>query len=234
MKTNKLGVLGGMGPAATSVFFERVISRTEANCDQEHLNMVILNHTTIPDRTRCIERGEMALFLQAIEPDLKTFEALGVDCIAIPCNTSHFFYKDMTEMTSVPIINMVTETIDTIYEKYGGDTRVGVLSTDGVLRSGVYSKACETKGIDVVVPDEDEQREVMRVIYGTKAGENVSVEGLEAIITRMLSDEGCAVVVLACTELSILTLRDDIQARCVDAMNVLVEKAIVNCGKKIK
>ncbi len=110
MTNKKLGVLGGMGPMATSVFFERVIKNTQATCDQEHIEMVILNHTSLPDRTRSIQTGDYDSFLHAVEKSIRDFETLKVSHIAIPCNTSHFFYKSLQAMTQIPIINMIDKT----------------------------------------------------------------------------------------------------------------------------
>ena len=46
-----IGVLGGMGPEATSVFFQRLVQLTPARRDQEHLKIVVINNPKIPDRT---------------------------------------------------------------------------------------------------------------------------------------------------------------------------------------
>ena len=105
----KLGVIGGMGPEATSFYYARVIARTKAESDQEHINMIILSHATMPDRTQAILTGNKLPFLKAITQDARDLEMLGVENIAIPCNTSHYFLEDIQKSTSVPIINMVEE-----------------------------------------------------------------------------------------------------------------------------
>ena len=70
----KLGVIGGMGPEATAYFYEEVIRHTKADCDQEHLDMTILSHASMPDRTKAIQSGECDPLLQAMEGDLKVME----------------------------------------------------------------------------------------------------------------------------------------------------------------
>ena len=81
----KLGVIGGMGPEATSFYYARVIARTKAESDQEHINMIILSHATMPDRTQAILTGNKLPFLKAITQDARDLEMLGVENIAIPC-----------------------------------------------------------------------------------------------------------------------------------------------------
>lgn len=60
----KLGVIGGMGPEATAYFYEEVIRHTKADCDQDHLDMTILSHASMPDRTKAIQTGESRKLLQ--------------------------------------------------------------------------------------------------------------------------------------------------------------------------
>ena len=72
----KLGVIGGMGPEATSFYYARVIARTKAESDQEHINMIILSHATMPDRTQAILTGNKLPFLKAITQDARDLEML--------------------------------------------------------------------------------------------------------------------------------------------------------------
>mgnify|MGYP000860539593 FL=1 len=85
----KLGVIGGMGPLATVNFYERVVLNTEAKCDNEHIDMIVLNHSTMPDRTKCIIENRKTEFLESIKKDFAILENIGVEAVAIPCNTSH-------------------------------------------------------------------------------------------------------------------------------------------------
>ena len=92
MSRKMLGIIGGMGPEATDLFYRRLIERTDAQCDQEHIDMVILSHATMPDRTTAIVTKDDKELIKTICNDAKTLESLGVSNIAITCNTSHYFY----------------------------------------------------------------------------------------------------------------------------------------------
>ncbi|MGX8797358.1 aspartate/glutamate racemase family protein [Fusibacter sp. JL298sf-3] len=234
MIRGKLGVLGGMGPMATSVFFERVIRRTEATCDQDHLDMVILNHATLPDRTLAIATGQHHIFLKAIESDFKAFEQCGVTQIAIPCNTSHYFYKALSRMTSIPIINMVEETAVALVAEGFKGAKIGVLATDGTINSGVYKDVLAAHGMSCVVPMPKEQAIVMDTIYGIKSGDKTKLFEIEHLIDRLVNEAGCSKVVLACTELSLLDLEASVRTYCIDAMDQLVSASILRCGKSLK
>ncbi len=234
MEHKSLGVIGGMGPKATSVFFDKIIDRTAAERDQEHIDIVILNHATLPDRTGVIQSGDGRHFLSAVSKDLQLLEAAGVANIAIPCNTSHYFYNDMQRMTNIPIIHMVDETLKVIAGQYGEGSRVGVLATNGTVSSGVYRRSCEAHGLELYEPNAGLQEHVMDIIYN-KVKKNLPVESseFEGIIEELLSAAGCHCVIIACTELSCIPLRPEIARHCVDAMNVLIELSIIRSGKRL-
>lgn len=226
-----LGVMGGMGPLATQLFYKMIIEKNDAHCDQDHLNMIIFNHASMPDRTNAILKNDTEDLYKKLLADAKSLEALGVDYIAIPCNTSHYFVDDIQEEISVPIINMINETIEAIDQ---GVTKVGILATDGTIKTGLYQKACEKAGFIPVIPSEECQRLVMKIIYdGIKDGGKIEMSDFETI-DEQLKEEGCQCAIMACTELSCFKEIYEIGDYYMDAMNILAKKSLEYCGKKIK
>ncbi|MEH7379534.1 amino acid racemase [Bacillus sp. JJ1533] len=235
MEQKTLGVIGGMGPKATSVFFDKVVNRTDAHQDQDHLNMVILNHATLPDRTHAILTNTGETFLDAVKNDIKLLEAAGVANIAIPCNTSHYFYDDMRKMTNIPIINMVEETIKDIHNLFGEGTRIGILATNGTNRSGIYTDVCKKYKLELYTPVDSLQEKVMDIIYNNvKSDLDIDSSELEELIMHLVEIEQCKTVILACTELSCIKLSEEVEKYTIDAMNVLVERSILRSGKRLK
>ncbi|WP_313801936.1 amino acid racemase [Cytobacillus sp.] len=234
MGKKSLGVIGGMGPMATSVFFEKVIENTVAGSDQDHINMIILNHATLPDRTSVILNNEEDTFIHAVEKDIKLLESAGVANIAIPCNTSHYFYDKMQEMTSVNIIHMIDETCKAIHQTYGDQSKVGILATNGTVSSGIYEKGCNAYNMQLYKPNKVYQDQIMNTIYNVKSDLDIDVNIIENIIKDLVHNEGCSCVILACTELSCLKLSDAVTPYCVDAMDVLVERSIEYSGGVVK
>ncbi|MCH1625909.1 aspartate/glutamate racemase family protein [Ferdinandcohnia quinoae] len=234
MEDRSLGVIGGMGPKATSVFFEKIVENTEAHKDQDHINMIILNHATLPDRTTAILTNNDHDFLNVVEHDIKLLEGANVSHIAIPCNTSHYFYDRMQAMTSVPIIHMVDETMKKIYEKYGEHTKIGIMATSGTISSGIYKKTCDKYNMELQIPNQLLQDQIMDIIYNkVKSDLKVEIKEIDEIVFDFINN-GCSCVILACTELSCIKLSEDVQKYCIDAMDVLVEKSIELSGKKRK
>ncbi len=234
MSYKRLGVIGGMGPKATAVFFDKVIERTVANRDQEHLDMIILNHATLPDRTEVILNNDDEVFLQAIKRNFELLEYAGVANIAIPCNTSHYFYNEMQAMTRIPIINMVEETLKEVQAKYGANCKIGIMATNGTVKSGVYESACHAHQLQLCQPDEALQERIMDIIYQVKSELETDVAELELIIQHFIQDLQCDCVILACTELSCVELSESISRHCVDAMDVLVRRSIELSDKSVR
>lgn len=234
MSEKKLGVLGGMGPLATSVFFEQVVLNTDASNDQEHIDMLILNHASLPDRTTAILTGEDDKFLKEVKEDLKLFEAYHVDNIVIPCNTSHFFYDQIQAMTQINIINMVEQTINQIRRNDGLNSRVAILATDGTILSRVYEDECLKQSIEPFIPVKEMQSKIMKIIYHIKSDANYLASELNEIIRKLIKDDQCTSVILGCTELSCVKLDENIAQYCVDPLKVLVKEAIIHSDKTFK
>ena len=105
-----LGVLGGMGPQATNTFYQRIIDRTQAETDQEHLQVLIWSDAKIPDRTAGILGGRQEEVFQHLLADAQLLERAGCTVLAVPCNTSHFFADRIQAQIGIPIVHLPRET----------------------------------------------------------------------------------------------------------------------------
>lgn len=232
MSEQKLGVLGGMGPQATQMFYQFVLDRTDAMRDQDHLPALILSDTAMPDRTSAILSGNTEEIYARLRQDAKLLEQCGCTAIAIPCNTSHYFVDRLQGELSVPIIHMIRETASALAAT--GKKRPGILATDGTVRSGLYQKECAALGMEAVVPDEATQKLVMSIIYDEiKQGEQGSREKF-AQIDRALRSTGCDCAILACTELSVFATYHSLPPYYLDAMMVLAEQSVKRCGYPLR
>lgn len=227
-----LGVIGGMGPQATQLFLQGVINKTDATCDQQHIPMIILNHTTIPDRTRAILSGKEAELMDILLKDAKMLEQSGCTAIAIPCNTSHCFVDKIQKQIGIPIIHMVRETVNHLARAKPGLNKLAILATDGTIQAGVYQRECEDKGIRAYIPSPAKQALLMEIIYREikqgKPGSLASFLEVEQEIKR----EGCDAAILACTELSCFARQYPLTGFYVDAMDILIDKTVQLYGKE--
>ena len=228
----KLGVIGGLGPLATACFLEMVTKMTDASCDQEHLEMIIYSAPGIPDRTAYIlGRSPDSPVKPMIEIGRKLAREQ-VSCIAVPCMTAHYFYRELSEGIPVPIIHGVYETGMEIQKNH--IEKVGLMATDGTIRSRIFQDQLENMGLEVLLPDERRQKYVMDIIYqDVKAGRPVEEEKFLEV-SRQLTDMGAQVILLGCTELSLVKRQYSLGTDYLDAMEVLAQRSVVRCGKKLK
>jgi len=228
----RLGVIGGLGPIATAYFMELVIKMTDAHCDQEHLEMVIYNCPSIPDRTDYIlGKGKDNPVTQIVNIG-KKLEKQEVDYIAIPCITSYYFHEILTKKIKVPIIHILKETA--LHLKENGIKKVGITATDGTITSKIFQKELTALGIDFVLPSKNAQQDIMDLIYkNVKAGLPVEIDKFLKVYQE-LRENGAEVIILGCTELSLIKRDYLIGAGYLDALEVLAKASILLCQGLLK
>ena len=228
-----LGILGGMGPAATADLYGKVVSLTAATKDGDHIRTIIDSNAQIPDRTQAILSGGESP-LEEMESALDNLACCGAEVIIIPCNTAHYFLPALKEYAreeyvetlcaetthleteyaskeftpdectlNLEFVSMIEETAKAC-AKLNPKT-AAVLATKGTLESGLYQKALNDEGVNFLTPDEEGKDVLMKVIYdGVKAGAEVEDYIPEfAALLERMKGQGADYFVLACTELPI-------------------------------
>lgn len=232
MNKKVLGVIGGMGTAATIDFYTRIMNHTVAHKDQEHIDMVIINHASIIDRTYAIKNNKLDELLKQMHENLKILENAKVTSIAIPCNTSHSIIDKIQQLTSIPIINMIEETAKGLKEVVNKGEKVGIMATDGTIMLKIYQQACKKYDIEYFVPDDNIQKQIMDIIYDdVKAKGIFDNEKFKKVLNYFLQN-GCKYVILGCTELS--GFKKDFDKNTIDPMDYLVNAAILSVDKEYK
>lgn len=233
MEKNKLlGVIGGLGPMATTHFMEQVIRMTDAATDQQNLDMIVYNFPSIPDRTGYILGSNLKSPLPGLLSVGRALARQGADYIAIPCVTAHYFYEELKAGIPACVINGVKETV--LHLKSHGVTAAGIMATDGTVTSGLFARELWEAGIRPVVPALERQKDVMHLIYNNiKAGEPVEMDRFWAV-QEDLQQQGAEAIILGCTELALIKRDEDIGHGFIDAMEVLAQQAVLCCGKKLR
>ena len=233
MKNKTVGVLGGLGPMASVYFYEMVVNMTDAKTDQEHVDMIITNRATTPDRTAFIVGESQDDPSEVLIDDAKKLENYGVDFIVMTCNTAHYFYKKIADSINIEMINIVEETVK--HAKATNHKKLGILATTGNIKTNLYQDMCEKYGIEYMTLDENRQSQVMEIIYDDiKSGKPANMNKFNSII-EYLKENNCDGVVLGCTELSILKNDNKLNGDFyIDSLEMLARETIVKSGRKLK
>lgn len=224
-----LGVIGGLGPMATAYFMQLITDMTDAKTDQEHIPMIIHSCPQIPDRTEFLLGYSENNPVPQIVACGKKIEENEIDYMAIPCITAHALFEEIQSGLQTPVIHIIKETAE--YLKKEGISCVGLEATDGTIKTGVFQRELEAQGIRVVLPSEEKQKMVMHIIYNNvKAGLRADMERFQ-LVEEELHKKGAEVIILGCTELSMLSRDEKIGHGYLDAMEVLARAAVLKCGR---
>ncbi len=226
MDKKKIGIIGGMGPMATVDLFRRLVEHTDANTDAEHIHIIIDNYPQIPDRTQAILTGDNSIVPFLVESG-KRLENAGAELLLIPCNTSHYFYDSLCAELKIPVLHMIRECAKKVLSL--GYSKVALLATDGVVFSGVYGNIFREFGIEILLPGQQGQRQIMNLIYQEiKAGKLAHPEALSEELNN-LEKQGAQAFILGCTELP-LAFSADCSRAYIDPAAILAEVAICAAG----
>lgn len=223
-------VLGGMGTMATESFVHQLNKQTVAKKDQDYLNYLVVNYADIPDRTAYILNQSDESPVPYLKENLKELTPLNPDFFVITCNTAHYFYDELQNVTTIPIKHMPKLTLEEVAKNAAGEKqRVMILATSGTIKSGVYSKEfSEYPNLEAIIPDEKLQAEVMKLIYqDIKESNYLNFDRFEKIVKTSIEDSKCDQVILGCTELSLMQDKYPIvNYPVVDAQQVLVQNVL--------
>lgn len=206
---NFFTVLGGMGTLATESFIHILNERTPIHSDQDYLNYLLVNHATVPDRTDFILGKSKEDPSSAIKEDIQQYAALNPEFFVLTCNTAHHFFDELQQATDIPILHMPRLAVEVANQKFAkksGKTRVGLLATEGTIQTKVYENELEKfDNLEVILPSETLQQDVTNLIYRDVKENHFCNEELFYQILQQMSEEfSCDVMVLGCTELSLV------------------------------
>lgn len=219
-----IGIIGGMGPMATIDLYRKIVEVTPAHSDNDHIRVVIDSNTSIPDRTAYIVGKGKDPVMEMVRSAI-TLENMGADFLIMACNTAHFYYDRIIPYVKIPIINMIEETAKEI--KSRGFKTVGLLATDGIIASKIYSDMLNNYGIKTIAPEEKEQKQVMNLIYkGIKASDySIDTTNFKMVIEELYA-KGAENLILGCTELPIAFERFKFEGNTIDPTRILAKKAM--------
>lgn len=225
----KLGIIGGLGPMATTYFLYLLTQMSLAGSDQEHMEILMHSKPSIPDRTRYIlglSQDNPAVQMTEIGRELKE---MGAELLAIPCITAHYFHEELEKAIGLTVLHAVRETAE--YLKQAGVDKVGILATDGTVKSGLFDRVLNQYGIATVNPGEESQQLVMDLIYRQiKSGEKGNIDEFIQVGGELYA-AGAQVNLLGCTELSLLKRDYVLPAGYLDVLEVLASCAVQECGR---
>lgn len=216
-----IGILGGMGPAATVDLMGRIIAATPALGDAGHLRLLVDCDPSVPDRNRAIA-GQGPSPSPALVRMAQGLERLGADLLAIACNSAHAWAGEIRAATNIPLISMIDATVAAIPT---GIRRVGLLAADACLGAELYQTPLAAAGFEVLTSDR--QDAFMALVYDVKAGDTgTEARAGMAAIAQGLVARGAELIIAGCTEVPLLLDPDACPVPVVDSTEALVRQLV--------
>lgn len=223
-----LGIIGGMGPMASAVFYDMISSKTDASCDQENLNLILLSHAAMPDRTRAIlskDEAQIEAVRSKLYADAMFLQNAGCTAIAVTCNTAHYFVNMIEDELDIPFIHLIRETAEAVATEFA-TKKVAVLATDGTIETRLYQDELSKRGVIAFTPKAEVQALVMHEIYECIKSGKPADEEIWQKIEEYVKAEGCEAAVLACTELSVVRKELSLGSFYFDPMDIMAESCL--------
>lgn len=221
-----VGVLGGMGPLATADFYAKLVRRTPARVDQEHLRVIIDSNPKIPDRTAGFQ-GQGPDPTPHLVATARALERAGAEVIAIPCNSAHVYLEQIRRGVRVPVLDIMEEVAAAVAALRPRPRAVGLLATPGTIHARLYHRALASRGFDVVDPTTLEERAVLLAIKAVKAGDlGPAVRKRVRDAAGALIRRGANAIVLGCTELPLVMGPQDAPVPVLDGTDLLAAATV--------
>ena len=230
----KLGILGGMGPAASAEFVNRLIAQTPASCDQEHIPFVLWSDPRVPDRSTSL-RNKDDLPLSWLLNGIQGLKSAGCNCIVIPCNTAHFWFDEMKKQASwnSKIIHIVDSVVDALQDVNVTNSTIGIIGTQATIELGLYQYKLNKLGWNCITPTKEEMDTLVQpAINLIKANNNEAAQPLIMTVVNRLIDSGAKAVVLGCTELPLAVKQTEEKGiPLINSIDSLVKSALIEYNK---
>ena len=222
----RVGILGGMGPAAAIDLQAKILAATPAANDREHLPIVVWNVPQVPDRVAAV-LGDGASPLPEMVAGARALEAAGCEAIAVACNTAHHWADDLAAAVRIPLLHIADAAIEAMARRPVPPMRVGLLATRGTLAAAFYGRRLAQRGFEWIAPTGEEQaRFVDEAIARVKAGDVAGARAPFEAAARALAGRGVDVILLACTELPLAAQGADSPVPLLDASQALAQAVV--------
>jgi aspartate racemase len=221
----RVGILGGMGPEATVLLMQRLLTAAHATDDAGHIPLIVDQNPQVPSRIRHIIDGtgdDPGPVLAAMASRLQT---AGATAIAMPCNTAHAYAPAIRAAIAVPFIDMVAASVAHAATLTRAGMHIGILGSPALRRIGLFDAALAARGLTAVYPADDVS--MLDAIRAIKAlGATEAARATLRAASAALCDRGATVQMVACTEFSLIAEAVDPRAKVFDTLDVLVAEIV--------
>lgn len=221
-----LGIIGGMGPAATVDLMDKIIAATPAQCEEDHIRMLVDCNPKLPNRQSAILEGTKSPLPEMIAM-AQGLERAGADFLILGANTPHYYFDDIQSAVGIPMLHIPNEAVAHILRCGGNVRAVGVLAANAPIRTGLFQQACEKAGLSAVVLPQPQQEIFHQSIFDFKvSGDKEAFARVVRQSMDKLIELGAGAIILGCTEIPIVASGEYRGVALVDPNQIIAERVV--------
>ncbi len=213
-----------MGPEATILLQRKLIAAVPARDDADHVPLLIDMNPQVPSRIAHLIEGEGEDPGPVLAAMAERLEGAGAKAIAMPCNTAHHYAEAIRGAICVPFLDMVALASAHAAARLGPGGRVGLLASPAVRMTGLYETALGGRGLHTLWPDDETP--MLAAIREIKAGGGAGAAKALAAAADELTARGAGLLLVACTEFSLIADRLAPAVPVVDTLDILVGEIV--------
>jgi aspartate racemase len=207
MKT--IGLIGGMSWESSAQYYAIMNRAVRERLGGAHSADTLLYSVDFGEIEQLQHDGDWSSLTARMVDAARRLEAGRADFILICSNTMHLMADEVAAAIDVPLLHVVDPAAAAIAQT--GLKRVGLLGTAFTMEKAFYRDRLVAAGLEVLIPDATDRREVHRVIYEELVAGKIEATSRAAyrdVIARLV-ERGAQAIVLGCTEIMLLVDQSD-------------------------
>lgn len=223
MKT--IGLIGGMSWESTIPYYRIINETVKERLGGFHSAKVLLYSVDFAEIEACQTSGDWDKSASILSDAAKNLEGAGVDFIVICTNTMHKIAPEIQRQIHIPILHIAEATADALQE--ASIRKVALLGTKYTMTQDFYKRKLEDRGIQVLIPTDEDVQLVNRVIYEELCVGVISPDSRQQYVRviNALQARGAEGVILGCTEIGLLIQQKDVPLPVFDTTQIHAQKA---------
>ncbi|MFW9915467.1 MAG: aspartate/glutamate racemase family protein [Candidatus Thorarchaeota archaeon] len=219
----RIGILGGISHTSTVKYYELLLQKYHQRKQDYYFPEIVIYSLNLQKFTDYEDRGEREGYIAYIMQGIRALEHAGADFIVIAANSAHAVFQDVEKAANVPLVSIVEVTAK--HARDAGMKKLLLLGIKFTMQAAFYRDICENYGMTIIIPSEEEQDEINRIIFEELVLGSFKEES-RSYLLRIIASSDADGVILGCTELPLLLRQEDVNIRLFDTLELHVKAAL--------
>lgn len=216
-----IGVLGGITWHSAAEYYRLLNSLVAERTGGEHAARCVLVSVDIGEIDPLMHAGRWEDAAELVARDALAVEAAGADVFVLACNSLHTVWEPIVRGLSIPTIHIA----DSAADELEGWQRVALLGTPWTMDLPFFRERLAARGFEVVLPDEDDRERLGRSVFD-ELSDGIVRDETRAYYSELIEQLSVDAVVLACTEMTLLSLQESVDVPLVDTARAHARAAV--------